>query len=403
MNGGNQNISLMKSIITAALLVICFALKAQDNTTKNYYVSGYLKQMQTLLFFNEAYPDFQQGKLVDTFLQDNLIHSRLNFDWQMNDALRLRADLRTRIFYGDLVRATPDYGGLIDDVNNDYLDLSVVLLNENAWAIHSMLDRLYLEYINNNLEVRLGRQRINWGINTVWNPNDIFNAFAFTDFDYEERPGSDALRVKYYTGFASSIELAVRAFDDFDEATIAALWKFNKWTYDFQLLAGYTYQDIALGGGWAGNLGDAGFKGEFTYFLPLEDDKENAFAASLGVDYSFSNSIYAGLGYLYNSQGTVNASVTNLFNFELSARNLYPYRHALFAQMSYPITPLLNSGAAFIYSPVDTHALFFNPSFTYSIKENWDIDLIGQLTFDKGEDEYRSPIQAAFMRLKWSF
>ena len=403
MNGGNQNINLMKSIITVALLVICFALKAQDNTSKNYYVSGYLKQMQTLLFFNEAYPDFQQGKLVDTFLQDNLIHSRLNFDWQMSDALRLRADLRTRIFYGDLVRATPDYGGLIDDVNNDYLDLSVVLLNENAWAIHSMLDRLYLEYINNNLEVRLGRQRINWGINTVWNPNDIFNAFAFTDFDYEERPGSDALRVKYYTGFASSIELAVRAFDDFDEATIAALWKFNKWAYDFQLLAGYTYQDIALGGGWAGNLGNAGFKGEFTYFLPLEDNKENAFAASLGVDYSFSNSIYAGLGYLYNSQGAVNASVTNLFNFELSARNLYPYRHALFAQMSYPITPLLNSGAAFIYSPIDAHALFFNPSFTYSIKENWDIDLIGQLTFDKGQDEYRSPIQAAFMRLKWSF
>ncbi|MCB0557706.1 MAG: hypothetical protein KDD09_02100, partial [Phaeodactylibacter sp.] len=153
-----------------------------------------------------------------TFLQDNLIHNRLNFRWMINDELKLRTDLRTRVFYGDLVRANPNYGDAIDNVNNDYFDLSLVLLDENAWVVQSMIDRLYLEYFKGNWEVRLGRQRINWGISTVWNPNDIFNAFSFTDFDYEERPGSDALRVKYYTGFASSVELAVRMFDHFDEA-----------------------------------------------------------------------------------------------------------------------------------------------------------------------------------------
>ena len=38
-------------------------------------------------------------------------------------------------------------------------------------------------------------------MNLVWNPNDLFNAFSFVDFDYEERPGSDALRIQKYTGY----------------------------------------------------------------------------------------------------------------------------------------------------------------------------------------------------------
>ena len=394
---------IMRRLILVFLLLLPFWGRAQEDKPRNWSFNGYVKNMQTLLFFNDAFPDFKQGALVDTFLQDNLIHHRLNFRWQVKDELRLYADLRTRVFYGDLVRATPDYGAAIDDVNNDYFDLSTVLLDEEAWVVHTMIDRLYLEYFKGDWEVRLGRQRINWGISTVWNPNDIFNAFAFTDFDYEERPGSDALRVKYYTGFASSLELAVQAFDRWDEATIAGLWKFNKGTYDFQVLAGYTQQDLALGGGWAGNLDDAGLKGEFTYFLPLNDSRQESFAATVGVDYSFSNSLYLNTGYLYNSRGSTNASVANLFNFELSARNLYPYRHGIFAQVSYPFTPLLNGGAAFIYSPVEVHALFVNPTLTLSVADNWGLDLVGQLIFDKEEKGYTSPIQAFFLRLKFSY
>jgi len=282
--------------ITFLLFCLPLLAYAQEEEPRKWSVNGYLKNMQALLFFNDAFPDLQQGQLVDTFIQDNLIHNRLNVRWYPEEHWTLRADVRTRVFYGGLVQASPDYGAQIDDVNNDYFDLSAVLYNGNSWVMHTMLDRLYLQYTKDKLEVRLGRQRINWGISAVWNPNDIFNAFAFTDFDYEERPGSDALRVRYYTGFASSIELAVGVFDDFDEATVAGLWKFNKWSYDFQLLAGYTRRSIVLGGGWAGNLSDAGFKGEFSYFLPTAEAVDKAFAATIGLDYSFSNSLYANLG-----------------------------------------------------------------------------------------------------------
>ncbi len=381
----------MKAIyIILGLLLAPYWAFGQLEKPKNWSVSGYVKNLQTLLF------------IEDDYLQDNLIHNRLNFRWFVSDAFTFRADLRNRFFWGDLVKANPFYGELTDQASNDWLDLSVVPLNHNSLVFHSVLDRLFLEYSKDNWEIRLGRQRVNWGISTVWNPNDIFNAFSFTDFDYEERPGSDAIRIKYYTGIASSVELVAKGFDNFEEAVMAGMWKFNRWSYDFQLLAGVVQEDFAIGAGWAGNIGNAGFKGEATYFLPMEEEGTAAFTIALGVDYAFSNALYLNVGYLYNESGSSNAGVGGLFSFQLSARNLYPYRHALFVQQSYPLTPILNTSLAIIYSPVSVHPLFLNPVFTYSIKENWDLDLVGQIVFNEDEG-YKSPVQAIFLRTKFSF
>ncbi|MEM6378476.1 MAG: hypothetical protein AAF705_09690, partial [Bacteroidota bacterium] len=312
------------------LLFFCLPfLSAQEVKERNWTLNGYLKNLQTGIFINNPFGDNYQ--------QDNLIHNRLNFRWYPNEHLTFRAELRTRAFYGDIVRATPEYAAQIADVNNDFFDWSAVLLDRPSWVIHTMLDRLYFEYNKNDWEIRAGRQRINWGINSVWNPNDIFNAFAFTDFDYEERPGSDALSVKRYTGFASSIELVAKAADSWEETVIASRWQFNKWAYDFQVIGGYFQNQVALGGGWAGSIKDLGFKGEWTAFFPLEANQNTSFALTLGTDYIFENSLYLNGGYLYNSNGSTTQDISQLFAFELAADNLYPYRHALFGQLSYPI------------------------------------------------------------------
>lgn len=352
--------------------------------------------MQTGLFLNTP-----NQKI---FQQDNLIHNRLNLRWFPKEEWTFRAELRTRFFYGDLVQNTPNYAALIDDTNNDYFDLSSVILAGKYAVLHTMLDRLYIQYQKNNWEISLGRQRINWGINTVWNPNDIFNAYNFTDFDYEERPGSDALRIKHYTGSTSSLELVAKAANSWQETVIATRWQFNHWDYDFQLLTGYFMNRWALGWGWAGAIKNVGFKGEWTAFFPLEQGQSGtSLALSLGADYLLTSGLYLNGGYLLNSNGQNRGSIAELFSFELSAENLYPYRHALFLQGSYPLSPLTNAALAIIYSPVEVHPLFLNPTFRVSIANNWDLDIIGQVIFNRQQKAYQSPIQAAFLRLKWSY
>jgi hypothetical protein len=381
------------------LLCVPLSLSAQEKP-KNWQLTGYVKTLQSL--------NFVKVPVLDTtlLLLDNLIHNRLNFTWYINDQLTFRADMRNRIFYGDFVKLNPLYAKSLEETANDFFDLSVIIFERNDFIIHSMLDRLYMDYTKGNWEVRLGRQRINWGINTAWNPNDIFNAYSFTDFDYEERPGSDAFRLKYYTGFASSIEFAIKAFDKKEDAVAGILWKTNKWNYDFQVLAGIMQQDLTFGGGWAGNIKDASFKGEVTYFHSLQDTITSSFAGTIGVDYSFKNSLYINGGFLYNSNGRDSLALGGgtIFVFDVSAKNLYPYKYSIFTQVLYPFTPILSGGLALIYSPSFDQALFINPTLTYSIAENWDFDLIGQVSFSKSQEKkYESPATAIFMRFKFSF
>jgi len=68
------------------------------------------------------------------------------------------------------------------------------------------------------------------------------------------------------------------------------------------------------------------------------------------------------------------------------------------------VTPLLNAGLALIYSPNATHPLFANPSLALSMADNWSLDLVGQVVMEKSDTQgYRSPLQAFFLRLKFSY
>ncbi len=385
----------MKRIVLYLLffgLLTSPTIAQQEEEPRKWSLNGYVKDLQSAFLIDG----------IGSLLQDNLLHNRLNFKWYPHQQWTFRAELRNRLFWGDQVRLTPDYLERVNAGSDDFFDLSIGFDSDKGAVLHSTLDRLYLEWMPGQWELRLGRQRINWGISTIWNPNDIFNAYSFADFDYEERPGADALRVRYYSGVASSVELAIRAFDDWDDAVAAGLVRLNKWNYDFQLLGGIMQRYLVAGGGWAGNIGTVGFKGEGSYFYALDEDQPNSFSMTMGADYSFKKGLYINAGVLYNSLGSKNAPISELFTLELSARNLYPYRWSILTQAGYAFSPLFNGGIAIIYSPSSVHSLFINPSLSYSIHQNWDINLVGQSAFSKSTS-YKALIQALFLRLKWSF
>ena len=396
----------MKKFLPILFLLSPFFIFSQNEKPSKYSVQGYLKYLNSSVFIPtdlSPIPLIQSDKFL---LNDNLLHNRLKFKYFANEELTIHAELRNRIFWGDQVRFTllvpgGDYLAGVNAGSDDFFDFSVGNQSNSGTAWHSTLDRFYFEYTKGEWEVRLGRQRVNWGIGAIWNPNDIFNAYNFTDFDYEERPGSDALRIKKYMGFASSFEIAVNAFNKKEDFIGAAKANFHTGTYDWQILAGVVEENITVGGGWAGNLGNASFKGEVSYFTPLKDNLKNSFAATIGVDYTFENQLYINSGFLFNSNGTT-GSGDNILGFQLSARNLYPYKYSVLTQLGLPINPLLNSAVVLVYSLGDSHAFFINPVLTYSLSQNWDLDLVGQLFFQK-QEKYRSEVQAGFIRLKWSF
>ena len=169
------------------------------------------------------------------------------------------------------------------------------ILNEQSFFLNTTIDRLWVDFNYGKFQARVGRQRINWGQTLVWNPNDLFNAYSFFDFDYIERPGSDAIRLQYYPGYSSAIEFAIKA-DYNDNITASALYRFNKWGYDIQFLAGYVEsEDLMAGAGWSGAIGSVSFRGEAAWFQPYENfrDATGTGIFTFGFDKTFKNNSMA--------------------------------------------------------------------------------------------------------------
>lgn len=358
-------------------------------------LSGYVKYMQQASFV----------KRIDAMQTGNLIHNRLHLLYKPNKSIQLRADIRNRIFYGELIRETPGYANVLDNPN-DFLNITKIWYDQNGLILHTVIDRAYINYSTHAWDISIGRQRINWGINTVWTPNDIFNTYNFFDFDYEERPGSDGIRLQYAPNNLSAIELAYKAGSKKEEHIGALMYRFNQRNYDFQCFGGILNTDITAGFGWAGNIRNAGFKGETTLLYPVMEKTADTTASaltSISLDYVFSNGLYVNGAFLYNHSGSdqLNA-LTSFYTTRLTIRNLMPFKYSWSLMINKAINPVWSVSEVLIYSTA-SNTLISVPSLTYSIADNWELFLTGQLFFATSNSKFGSVGNSIFARLKMAF
>jgi len=233
---------MKRFFLTYLLLITLTTIYAQEKEEK-LVLSGYIKNLHEFSFINS----------LDQLQWTTLLHNRLNFKYIPTEKLTVRLEFRNRLFYGDNVKNIFGFSKFISQ-DHGITDLSWNIIDNKDILFNTTIDRALINYAKGDWDITLGRQRVNWGMNLIWNPNDIFNTYNFLDFDYEERPGSDALRVQYYLGDFSKIEVAAKKGKSLDDKIVAAMYKFNKESYDIQLITGVYLNDFIIGAGWAGNL-----------------------------------------------------------------------------------------------------------------------------------------------------
>ncbi len=366
--------------------LFCFQINAQEKNSE-FTIKGYIKYLP-------SYLDYDNNSNSEI---NHLIHNRINLKGYFKEHFSIGLELRSRMVYGDNINISNDTG---------IIDLSNFFVDKPKFKLHSMIDRMWFKYQKNKIEISIGRQRVNWGINTIWNSNDLFNAYNFIDFDYIERPGSDVIRFIYNGDNLSSLEFVYKPNLN-NVGVIAALYKINKIGYDFQFFgANYYDQDFALGGGWAGNIRNAGFKGEVSYFVtknPIPDD--NSFSLSTSFDYSFKNGIYILGSYLFNSKGVSNSNIFNLGAINenvLSPKNLMPSKNSYMIQTSKPISPAINSSLTFLYGQ-GINFLYISPNISYDINSDFDLNFIGQLFYADVNGNFKSIMNGIYLQLRYSF
>ncbi|MBL7745260.1 MAG: hypothetical protein JNN00_17430 [Chitinophagaceae bacterium] len=366
---------------------------AQDSTGKVHKLSvnGYIKSMQSLTF-DKDFSDLISG---------NIIHNRINLKWKPSGSITAVAEFRNRLFWGEEVKNTAGFTAMLTGPN-DVLDMSKVWIDNKGLVLHTNTERLWAEYRQQKWNIRVGRQRINWGIATNWNPNDIFNTYNFLDFDYEERPGSDAAKVQYsFTDF-SHIEVASDFSGKRSKTVMAAKYFLNRVGYDMQLLAGLYHGKFTLGAGWAGNIGNAGFKGESQIFLNGKDSGVS-FNYVMEVDYVFEKGWYINGAVLYSGEG-MNRPATGWtsFDFSPSPKRLMPTRWNVVFTGAKEITPLFSIRLSAVYSP-KVNLVILLPSCSYSLTEDLGMDIIWQSFFTELNRQFQGINHRAFLRIKWNF
>ena len=379
------------------LFITSFSAEAQLSP---FDYNGYVKY----LFSNSKYPNASER------YSDHLIHARLNTRWYPSSSLTGALELRFRAYYGETVENTPNFLDMIK-TKFDFADLGKVIWNEKSSVGYLEIDRLWFDWVKNDFEATIGRQRIAWGTSWVWNPIDIFNPLSILDFDYEERPAVDALRMQYYTGAVSKVEFTFVPAKNKKDIIAAGLVSVNKWNYDFNFIGGVKKERWLAGAGWVGDIEGAGFRGELLVSkgkevsLPFSNNTfgtdDPIYSFVLSGDYTFPNSFYIHTEVLHNNIGVEDQTL--LYQQQaLDLGLLTAARWSLYQEFAYDITPLMRGTIFGLFNP-DDKSFVIVPSVSYSVVTNLDLLLLGMFFDGNPITEFGDYGSTLFIRLKYSF
>lgn len=403
--------SIKKYLTLVPIFILTASATLLNAQSENFSLGGYVKYL----------PSYVEYKNIDEHLWDQLLHFRLNSRWYASDHFTAALEIRFRAYQGESIEKVPFYKEIFYSSDYEFNQLSWYLWETGNSLGYLQIDRLWAEYVYDNFQITAGRQRVAWGTALVWNITDIFNPLNILDFDYEERPGSDVVRLQYFPSPLSTLDMVIKPASAGERTIGAARFTFNRWEYDFHALLGMKGKAFFAGFAFAGDIHGAGFRGEFTYMESRQSDinvlpvipytpsfialmnpyKDANFAAVLSADYTFTNSLYLHTEAIYNSIGkTENLGLLQLLAAQ--AGLLSPSKMELFFEAAYDITPLMRGDVFFIYNPYD-FSFIWAPSINYNLTENLDLMAIGLLAEGDNLTQYGNYGQSIYLRLKYSF
>ncbi|CAE6934009.1 hypothetical protein [Vibrio sp. B1FLJ16] len=362
---------------------------------KSWDLDGYVKYMATY-----SIPEKQSNTL------DHLIHNRFNFEYRFSPSWHINIGIRNRALWGDALDIE-QYPQLVA-LDNGYFDISKNW-REDGVILNTQIDRLYISWQQDDWRGLLGRFRVNWSMNTIWNPNDIYNAYSIYDFDYEERAGTDAVMASKTLDFASGIDLVFAPAKKPAKNSLSLRYFANKSGWDYQVIAGRSKRDFVLGAGFATDIYEAGIRGELSWFDPIDsqfvsDNTERTMVGSLEADYSFggSRSWLGRVAWLYISEPQKALSALAYLNLPLDAKTLSFTQHTLYTDMSFDLTSLNRFTASISY--YDDGSFFSGLSNSYSLATDWQLLTVLQ-SFNGTSDSLfgETPAVLLYANIRYSF
>lgn len=282
---------------------------------------------------------------------------------------------------------------------HQFLDLDHEVAKDGNTRWEHLIYRGYLDYRNELLELRVGRQQIPWGLGYFWTPTDPFNPFDPLAIEKEERVGTDAIDLKTYLGFRQYVEFVYAPQRKRRQDTAALKLHLVEKGREFSFLVAEAKENEVYGADYLQNIGKAAFRMELT-----RTDAHNVpdfWKAVLNLDYTFPSSLYVLGEYHFNGQGRRDKNT-----YQRTRRNLgeidFLGQDFLGLKLGYDVTPLLRIENNLILVLNDQSA-YLNPEIRWDVIKNSELLIGAQSFIGRQDSEYGQEHPAGYIRWKMFF
>lgn len=378
----------MKRVVRTTLLV--FFWLAPASAQYEFAFSGYVMDLPVFQRVNALMSRFLK---VDRNQNLNIIRVRLRPTMSLWEGGTLALEYEVTALY----HSTPLFFPVQPEMNSrQVVDLTWNSVQKPKYSILHFIDRLHFRQNTEWTDVVVGRQRIAWGTGRVWNPTDLFNPINPASFAKIEKDGVDAISAKIHFGSFTDLSLVYNPQKGWETSNAGFRFRTNVSEFDLSLVGGHFDKRVVVGGDFAGNLLEAGVRGEGIVSAMANDLDSNFVKFILGTDYQFTPEIYALAEYHFNGEGSKNPlqyDLTRLAKGEI----LNVGRNYFTIQASYLVHPLVNVLGSWTRN-FDDKSQFFGLLVSYSATEEMTVGLGGQLFLGDDLTEYWYYPKAVYLK-----
>lgn len=373
---------LFGMLLFAALLIGAERVEAMDLN-----ISGYFR---TLAMLAQA-PD-----VAESFVSANRLRLQLKGNLAPGVATDLQYD--NDYMFGSHLDTSPLLAGK-DIPSSQYWNAQSTYVNTPQEFGAHRLYRASVTWSIQDIDIRLGRQRVAWGTGRFWSPLDLINPINPTALDREERLGVDALLLDAKMGPLSRISAVHAPQQDARLNSSALQWHDNVRGVDYSLVAGRFWAEDVLGFDLATQLGQAGLRGEVTTQRTATGSSYSR--ALAGIDYAFPNTLTFSVETYYNGNGSSDA-VQYRWGDYTTGRVVSLATRYWGAFMSYELTPLLKSLNYFVLN-ADDNSRGVDLRLLWSVRPDTDLVFGGRNFWGAAGTEFRGRGNAVYIQAQVYF
>lgn len=363
------------------ILIAVILLSNFCNAQYDFNFSGYVVNLPIYQHSNESLSDlfgFKKEMIID------LTRIRLRPTLYLWSNARINAEYEISGLY---FNSTKNF--LIvpsEKTNRQLFDLTWNPVDRKYFSLIHFIDRLSFRHGFENGNIEIGRQRIAWGTGRIWNPTDLFNPINPAAYYKLEKDGADAISFKYAFGNFTDLSIVFNPQEKFKESNYGFRFRTNYNEYDISVMGGYFDQRIVGGLDFAGNLGEAGLRGEGIISIDKNNLGNNFVKFILGIDHQLTPKLYGMAEYHFNGEGKKDKSkyeFTRLIKGEII--NLS--QNYVYTMLSYQLTPLLTISIS-NNTNINDGSGFTGGICNYSLTENIYLNFGLQAAYGSNNSEY---------------